>query len=122
MRIPQPPHFSAEDFPTESRVWIGKMIGPLNHFLSSVYAALNASLTVHDNLNAEIRSVTFEQGKQVTIATNLKTKPIGALVLKSNPAIPIALDWSCSGKNVIIHNVEGLTLKKIDLSVLIIAE
>lgn len=121
MKIPQPPHFSAEDFPQEYRSWIAKMIGPLNQFLSAVYSALNASLSVKDNLNAEVKSFTFE-GRPVTIATNLKSKPIGVLILKSNPAAPVALEWSHSGKTVTVHNVEGLPRKKFELTVLIIAE
>jgi hypothetical protein len=49
-RIPTLTKIATEEFPAEVRPWIGKLLGPLNSFLTATVYALTRHLTFADNL------------------------------------------------------------------------
>lgn len=57
MKSPEFRQLAKEEFPEAA--WIGKLLDPLNKFLSGVRSGLSNGLTLGDNFNAEIRTLDF---------------------------------------------------------------
>lgn len=69
-----------EDFPTDERKWLGKLLQPVNQFFESVYSALNRNLSLADNLSADVRTVELDGQFPLKLAWTLKSKPAAVLV------------------------------------------
>lgn len=86
-KLPSIKRFAAEDFPSE-KSWIGGFFQGLNQFLESVVSSLDASLTVADNLDAQLAQVTVSTNGSGVITDNAvfkvttKSRPTNVLVGK----------------------------------------
>jgi len=58
-RIPPVNRITLEDFSTEQRAWIGKLITPINTFFQQVTSALNGQLTFGENISGQSREMEF---------------------------------------------------------------
>jgi len=115
---PNSVRFLTQDFPTETRAWLPRLLGPLNHFMTSVSSLLNNGLTFKDHMNSEIKTITVS-----TVSCNLRSKPIGALVIHSDQelASPLSIDWKASEGGIKIRKILGLEENKAyELTILII--
>lgn len=56
-KLPNQKRFLTEDFPSQKN-WIGALLQSLNQFMESVVGALDRSLTVADNMDAQLAQVT----------------------------------------------------------------
>jgi hypothetical protein len=68
-----------EDFSSQSS-WIGQLLTVLNQFIENVTQALSKGLTVTDNMDAEIREITFLASETVSFKVNTRNRPKGVLV------------------------------------------
>lgn len=78
-RLPSISKLIVEDFP-EQKSWAGKLFQPLNTFMEQVYSALNRSLTLKDNMAADIITAELDGQMPLKIAWTLKNKPTAVLV------------------------------------------
>jgi hypothetical protein len=120
---PNSVRFLTQDFPTETRAWLPRLLGPLNHFMTSVSSLLNNGLTFKDHMNSEIKTITVSSKDSPTVSCNLRSKPIGALVIHSDQelASPLSIDWKASEGGIKIRKILGLEENKAyELTILII--
>jgi hypothetical protein len=89
-----------EDYPTEVRPWLQKLVDPLNRFLEQAYFALVQGLTTKDNLKAQSNSVTVASGQAypVKISWALNERPTAVFVASiadtTGAAVqPYAMEW-----------------------------
>jgi hypothetical protein len=59
MIIPQSPLLRAEDYDPKVQSWIGRLLSPLNLFITSVTAAINGRLTFSDNMLGQQKVLSF---------------------------------------------------------------
>lgn len=78
-KLPRTKKLIQEDFPSEKN-WIGKLLLPLNQFLETVGLALDRNLTVRDNLDMQISTVTITGDEEVSFAITTRSRPMGVLV------------------------------------------
>ena len=71
--------FLVEDFPSQQS-WIGELLNPLNQAFEQLSQAMNKSLTIADNLDAETQEITFTGSDTVTFKVATKNRPKGVLV------------------------------------------
>jgi|GEM_PF-1969387 len=111
---PTPIRFLSQDFPGETQTWISRLIVPLNHFMTSVNTALNKGLTFRDHMNAEIKTITVTCADSLIVSCNLKSRPIGVLILHSEQELksPLTLDWTGTEGGIKIRKVLGLENNK----------
>lgn len=71
-----------EEFPSEVRGWLKKLVEPLNRFLEQVYYALVNGLTIGDNLKAHIKESTLAPSQSYPIKQSweLNQRPTAVLV------------------------------------------
>jgi hypothetical protein len=71
-----------EEFPSEVRGWLRKLVDPLNRFLEQVYYALVNGLTIRDNLKAQCKPLTVAVGQTYPIKQSwgLNERPTAVLV------------------------------------------
>lgn len=79
MKIPKMPRFLVEDFPSQ-QAWIGELLNPLNNAFEQINQALNKSLTIADNLDAETQEITFTGSETVSFKVSTKNRPKGVIV------------------------------------------
>jgi hypothetical protein len=123
MRIPQAARIMSQDFPEDVRAWIHHLIVPMNQFMTNVTTVLNKGLTFKDHMNSEIKTIRIAFGDQPTISYQLKSRPVGMVVIRSDEELksPVFFDWENTQNGVRIRNVFGLEPKKVyTLTVLII--
>ena len=65
-----------ETFPQAEQKWLPLLLQPLNSFIESVYGALNRSLTLRENMAADIRELTADSAGPHKLAWNLKSRPL----------------------------------------------
>jgi hypothetical protein len=110
-----------EDFQAQAD-WIGRLLQPLNEFMSAVQTALNRDLTVADNLRAQIAEVSITENQTYPLGIKL-TLPNGALGLavlrayeKNNPSNTIGsavwADWEALKGEVRLNGLTGLSASK----------
>jgi hypothetical protein len=130
-RIPPIKRLTTEDFKDQTS-WIGKLLTPLNDFMSSTVASLNRGLTFTDNFAAQVKTLTFTVDANtypIKFLCTTAAKPIGLWVVSarevsSNPSTlttAVFADWSYSNGQVVINNFSGLTSGlKYDVCVIIV--
>lgn len=113
-KLPRIQRIIQEDFP--GRPWLAKLIYPINQFFESIYGALANNLTVAENLNAQIKSITFTSTDvPLKFATTTLSKPTDLVLTKlsrSDSVVTtnaVTVDWSFSDNQITINNITGLT-------------
>lgn len=114
-----------EDFPSEVRSWLTKLIQPLNQFTSEVIAALSSGLTIADNLKAKKYDVTIavSQAYPIKLAYTLNEKPTSVQVAycmedTGSPTTPTAaycVWWSYSNSELSVTMIGLDTAKRYKL-------
>ncbi len=118
-RIPPIKRLTTEDFKDQTS-WIGKLIQPLNEFMSSVSLALTRGLTFSENMAAQVKDVKVTHAASaypLKFLYDLSSKPQGALVVRvvevsDTPSVlsnAVYADWDYRDGQVIINNFTGLT-------------
>lgn len=116
-QLPSIKSLTIEDYPDE-KTWIGKLIDPLNSFMSSVITNLNKGLTIGENVNGFIKTFDVTGGAfPVSIPNSLKSRPIaviiGSIYNKQTPAATIGtgitIEWEFASSTLKIKNISGLT-------------
>lgn len=118
-RLPAIKRLTTEDFKDQTS-WIGKLLAPLNDFMSSVAGALNRGLTFTDNFAAQVKELEFTVDANtypLKFLCTLSTKPVGLWIVKAEHAAntPSTLttavwaDWSYVNGQVLINSFSGLT-------------
>lgn len=82
-KLPAFNRLALEDFPSE-KSWIGKLLSPLNSFMTAVVAAMSNGLTFSENLSAVVRTITVPAGSAtypIYFTWTLKSKPVGLWVV-----------------------------------------
>jgi len=77
--VPQLRKLLTEDFPDQSE-WIGKLIQPLNDHMEKVVRSFDKSLTMEENMSAQIIDVSVSGVYPVKIAWSLKRRPRTVIV------------------------------------------
>lgn len=80
-KLPAIKRFAAEDFPSQ-KAWISDFFQGLNQFLESVVRALDKSLTIADNIDAQLAQVSVSTP---TAATTLTDNAVFKVTTKSRP-------------------------------------
>lgn len=102
-RLPAISRLVIEDFPSE-KSWIGKLIQPLNTFMTEIIQGLNRGLTFSENMFSQIITVKAIGAASFAPVYFKSTigRPIGIVVLKyvdaantpTTNTTAIGLDWS----------------------------
>ncbi len=86
-KLPSIKRFVAEDFPSE-KAWISNFFQGLNQFLESVVRALDKSLTIADNIDAQLAQVSVSSNGSSALTDSsvfkvtTKSRPSNVLVGK----------------------------------------
>lgn len=80
-QLPRTKKLIQEDFPTQNS-WIGKLLQPLNQFMETVARALDRSLTVGDNLDAQISQVVVTGNQEASFSINTRSRPQGLFITR----------------------------------------
>lgn len=115
MILPQSPLLRSEDYDSTVQSWIGRLLSPLNTFISNVTAAVNGRLTFVDNMLGQQKLLSFSYASNtlpLTFALTMKSTP-GSLEVVSatengNPVIVLAA-WSVSGTTLKITDLVKLS-------------
>lgn len=117
-KLPSIRQILLEEFPDQSD-WIGKLLGPLNTYLRTVYRILDQNITLSDNLQADIRDVEVESATpNLKIRNTLKLKPTSILIgnIRRSDGTSFTLtaapfiQWELTGDfNIKITNIVGVT-------------
>ena len=116
-RLPPIKSLQIEDF-QDQKSWIGKLLIPLNQFMTTIYNTLNGSLEFGSNIRGQIHTINFIEGTTELPLRFRSTfgRPQGVLIVNlvdvsDAPATitdaPYA-DWSFSGDQFVIRNILGL--------------
>lgn len=113
-----------EDYPTEVRPWLRKLVDPLNRFLEQAYYALVNGLTTKDNLKAQVNSITIEaaQAYPIKYSWNLNERPTAVwaanIVDQTGAAVePHSLSWVYNNGQVEV-TLNGLATNKHTLTII----
>jgi hypothetical protein len=112
-KLPSLKRIQSEDFPGQAS-WIGKLLYPLNVFMESISAALSNGLTVGENFDGQVKTVTVSE-VPVEWRWERKSKPLGlwtvSVVDKDGVAIPLcAPTWEfTSAGTVKVTALSGIT-------------
>lgn len=126
MKLPQIKKILREDI-KEAPNWVNGIIGPVNTFMESVYQSLNKNITFDQNIASFIKEITYRTPSTyptgveiVQFQNNLRTKPIGIIVLqvydKTNytaPPGPVYIPWIEDNGTININTITGLEADKI---------
>lgn len=130
-RLPPIKRLTTEDFKDQAS-WIGKLLLPLNDFMSTVSRALSKGLTFTDNFSAQVRELVHTESADaypVKFLSTLPSRPVGLWVVRARDmattpqtlAGGVSADWDFKDGQVIINKFTGLTTgRKYDLCVIII--
>jgi hypothetical protein len=106
-----------EDFPEQSG-WIDKLILPINSHIERVVGALNRSLTLTENLAADIKTVELSGTLPARLSWGLAARPVAVLVggwtQTTGAAVPVTeavqVQWSFTQNGQLsIDAVFGIT-------------
>jgi len=106
-----------EDY-KEQKSWIGKLLSPINSFMESVVAALNRSLTLKENLAADMLTVQLDGTMPVKLAWTLKARPravsVGDVYRKDGASVTltdaVGIKWSYNQQGQLqVDQVVGIT-------------
>ena len=115
-QLPKLSRFQTEDFGKDQRKWIGKLLQPLNSFMQSVVSALDKNLTVNQNLQGEIKSITVRGGTTTSFKYTPTQRPqvvmIGRIIDRTGSIISLpvsCVDWSDDGAgNITVQALPNL--------------
>lgn len=73
-----------EEFPSEVRGWLTKLVRPLNQFLEQVYKTLVNGITLRDNLKGQVDEISIgeQQVYPIKLAWKQNEKPTAVLLGK----------------------------------------
>ena len=110
-----------EDFPSEVRSWLTKLIQPLNQFTGEVIAALSGGLTIGDNLKAKKYDLTIaaSQAYPIKLSYTLNEKPTSVSVAycmedtgtPTTPTVAYSVWWTYSNNELSVTMI-GLDAAK----------
>ena len=113
-KIPTISRIVTEDFPSDVRPWINKLLGPLNTFMSANVFALTSHLTFTDNILGQENLIDFTyQGTQslpsYLITMNATVIDVKVCQATENQTTPIAaiLSWKITQSNQV--QITGIT-------------
>ena len=69
-----------EDFPAETKSWLGKLLDPLNNFMDQTSSALSRGLTLKENMNCQVVTTTVLPAGSTNLEMSLTTKRLPLLV------------------------------------------
>lgn len=78
-RLPTIVKLVVEEF-KDQKAWIGKLLSTLNDFMTAVNSALNRSLTIKENMAADMRTVELDGTMPLKLSWDLKVRPRAVLV------------------------------------------
>lgn len=115
--LPKISRFQSEDFGKDQRKWIGKLLQPLNSFMTNVVAALDRNISVNQNMQGQIKAISVTGGSTTKFKYEPSQRPAIVLVGKVlNPsgalvANPVTcVDWSDDGAgNITVESIPNLT-------------
>jgi hypothetical protein len=103
MKINSVKRFILEDFNSEVRPWLGKLLQPLNTFMEQTLSALSNGLTITSNFKAKKYEVTVAaaQSYPMKLAYNLNERPTEVRIAylvedsgsPSTPTNPYSVYW-----------------------------
>lgn len=115
MIIPTSPTLRSEDFDKSAQSWIGRLLSPLNTFITSATSALNGSLTFVDNMLGQQKSLKFTYASntlpisfQLSFSGTAQSLQVVRATENSSPIIVHAA-WSASGKSLTITDLVKLS-------------
>lgn len=118
-KLPEKNRLLEEDFKDQVK-WIGKLLQPLNTFMSQIYSALNKDLTYKDNFRAEVREIEVKYGDfPFKVTHNLKYRISGYQIINAywSPknsgskvylTSGLVMDFEEDGGFVTINNIGGI--------------
>jgi len=114
--LPKISKLQAEDFDKDQRKWIGKLLQPLNSFMQSVVSALDKNITVNQNMQGQIRSISVTGGTGVSFKYSPAQRPavltIGKVIDLTGAAITdpvVCSDWEDDGAgNITVKSISNL--------------
>jgi len=117
-KIPVPQQLQRTDFP-DAPDWIGKLLYPLQLFMTSVVGALTSQLTIQDNFSIATNSVTFIAAASADLNKlsfrwpyNRQPIVLWMHVTRTDgttPAIYPVPSWNLVGNSIAINGIQGLT-------------
>jgi|SRR6478736_4481924 len=121
-KLPPVTRIIQEDFKEQSS-WIGKLLQPINSFMTSIVSALSHGLTFGDNFAAQVKDLEFSENANtypLYFKSTTATKPVGLWVVNASEiaATPspilnaVYADWEYADGQVRINNITGLTTGK----------
>lgn len=109
--------FQQEDF--KDQTWIGRLLSPLNTFISEVYNGFQNNLTITDNLYQEIKTLTFVNETSnfpLIFKTKFNKYPEGLSLIYCQdstggyPSVQPLVQWSFNNGLLSISSISGLTV------------
>lgn len=121
MKLPATKRILREDL-RDAPGWVNGIIGPVNSFMESVYQSLNHNISLTDNIASFVKEITYKTNStyptgmaQITFRNELKTKPIGVVVLQVynradyTPAPgPVYVPWVENVGDIVVSTITGL--------------
>ncbi len=97
-----------EEFPSDVRSWMGKLVNPLNKFFEQAYLALTNGLTIGDNLKGQKFNldIAANQPYPIKVKWNLNERPTALLLgyIAEDPSggvIPAhSMQWSIDSGSI----------------------
>lgn len=116
-QIPPIKTIRQEEFPDEQRAWIGKLLQPLNLFLTITANSLNQSLTFGDNIQGQDFLLDFTYNSVADLPqsfrNSLPVRPrslVQVSALENENPVIIAFSWQLTSDNQIqIADIVKLT-------------
>lgn len=100
-----------EDFPSQKE-WIGKLLGPLNEFLTSIVPTINGNVTLGDNIPCVTKSLAFTYGGETDYPKQFSwpfpVKPIEVRVCSAtedSQPIAVVIKWSYSLASISVTGI-----------------
>lgn len=98
-RLPDQQKIQAEDFPSEK--FMPKLLYPINRFFEEVIRALNKGLTLKENFNGDVITVTIDGTFPLDVRWTQTSPPVAAWIGRcrevsgdhTNFTDPLFLDW-----------------------------
>lgn len=115
MIIPSSPQLRSEDFDQTVQPWIGRLLSPLNTFITSVTTAINGRLTFVENVLGQEKLLSFTYASNtlplkfmVSFSGTVKSLQIVAATEDGSP-VAVVPAWSVSGTTVSITDLVKLS-------------
>ena len=107
-------------------VWLPNLLAPINVFFESVYNALNKGITVTDNMDGEIKTISLDGTFPYNLKWERKNPPKAAWIVFSDtaPSGGMSLHWEFTSTGMFsIKSIQGLSpssASKVTIRVIII--